>query len=247
MLLKTRGIILRSIKYSETSLICDVLTEERGLQSYIFSGVRSAKGSGSAKAGLLQLMTLLDMVVYHKDGNHTEGGGLNRVKEIKPTHVYTQLPFDIVKRSIGLFCAEVAHKTLKQPDKNPALFQFLHDFFCYLDVTTASTINLPLFFLLELAAHLGFAPQGCADTDTPYFDMQEGFFTETLANERFTLDKSLSLQLSKLINVTIEENAALSLKTDERRTLIEKLIAYYNLHIENMPEVQSHRILREVL
>lgn len=247
MLLKTRGIILRSIKYSETSLICDVLTEERGLQTYIFSGVRSAKGSGTAKAGLLQLMTLLDMVVYHKENISAEASGLNRVKEIKPTHVYTAIPFDIVKRSIGLFCIEIAHKTLRQPDKNLALFQFLHDFFCYLDVTAAPTVNLPLFFLIELASHLGFAPQGEASEETPFFDMEEGFFTETLANERFTLDKNLSAQLSKLINVSISQNAALSLKKDERRALIEKMIVYFNLHIENMPEVQSHRILREIL
>jgi DNA repair protein RecO (recombination protein O) len=234
------------MKYSETSLICDIYTEERGLQAYIFSGVRTAKGNSSAKAGVLQLMTLLDMVVYHKDGT-TTAGTLNRVKEIKPTHVYTNLPFDMLKRSIGLFCIEIAHKTLRQPDKNLALFQFLHDFFSYLDSTTAPTVNLPLFFLIELAAYLGFAPQGEASDETPFFDMEEGFFTENITNERFCLDKNLSIQLSKLINVGISENAALSLKKDDRRLLIEKMIAYYNLHIENMPEVQSHRILREVL
>ena len=43
MLLKTRGIVFRAIHYSETSLIVDIYTEERGLQKYIISGVHSPK------------------------------------------------------------------------------------------------------------------------------------------------------------------------------------------------------------
>ncbi|MDX1408425.1 MAG: recombination protein O N-terminal domain-containing protein, partial [Saprospiraceae bacterium] len=38
MLIKTRGIVLRKLKYSETSIIADLLTEEFGRMSYIISG-----------------------------------------------------------------------------------------------------------------------------------------------------------------------------------------------------------------
>ena len=62
MIIKTRGILLKTTKYSETSLICKILTEERGLKSYIISGVRKKKGKTSA--GLLQVMSILDLVVY---------------------------------------------------------------------------------------------------------------------------------------------------------------------------------------
>ena len=61
MLIKTRGIIFKSIKYSETSLILDVYTEELGLQKYIISGVRSKKARTTA--GMLQIMSLLDLDV----------------------------------------------------------------------------------------------------------------------------------------------------------------------------------------
>ena len=43
MLIKTRGIVFRAVKYGETSVIADIFTEEKGLCSFIGGGVRSAR------------------------------------------------------------------------------------------------------------------------------------------------------------------------------------------------------------
>ncbi|MBK9016857.1 MAG: recombination protein O N-terminal domain-containing protein [Saprospiraceae bacterium] len=59
MLIKTRGIVFKAKKYSETSVIVDVFTEEKGLRSYIVSGVRSKRPTVSA--GLLQPMTPVEL------------------------------------------------------------------------------------------------------------------------------------------------------------------------------------------
>ena len=37
---KTKGIVLRHFKYSETSVITEILTEENGKQRFIANGVR---------------------------------------------------------------------------------------------------------------------------------------------------------------------------------------------------------------
>ncbi|MEY4926972.1 MAG: hypothetical protein RI894_1408 [Bacteroidota bacterium] len=242
MLLKTRGIILRTLKYSETSLICDIYTEELGLQSCIFSGVRSSAKTSGAKAAILQLMTLVEMIVYHKTS-----ANLHRTKEIRPVYVYQSLPFDTIKRSIGLFCIEIAAKTLREPEPNHGLFQFLIDFFTIIDVTETKKVgNFHLFFLLQLACYLGFEPQGEPSPDAPYFDMQEGVFVQNTQNQAFILDKEYSQLLHTLNNASIEEIAALPLKKSQRQFLLEKLVAYYNIHIENMPEIKSHTILKEI-
>ena len=85
-MIKTRGIIFRSIKYSETSIIADIFTEEKGLRSFIISGVRTKKAKVSAS--IMQVMTLVDLVAYFR-----ENKDLHRIKEIKVEHVYTSLPF----------------------------------------------------------------------------------------------------------------------------------------------------------
>ena len=81
MLIKTRGIVFKSIKYSETSLIVDIYTEEKGLRKYLISGVRSKKAKTSA--GLFQVMSLVDLVAYHRDDKD-----LTRIKAIKHNYVY---------------------------------------------------------------------------------------------------------------------------------------------------------------
>jgi hypothetical protein len=42
--IKTRGIVLKTTDYGESSVIVQVFTEKLGLQSYIINGVKKAKG-----------------------------------------------------------------------------------------------------------------------------------------------------------------------------------------------------------
>jgi DNA repair protein RecO (recombination protein O) len=76
MLQKTSGIVLGFLRYGDSSIITRVYTEEYGLQSYIVNGVRSAKAKN--KISLYQPLTLLDLVVYHK-----ENKDLKRISEVK--------------------------------------------------------------------------------------------------------------------------------------------------------------------
>ena len=118
MLIKTKGIVLKAIKYGETSLIVDIYTEEKGLRKYIVSGVRKQKAKISA--GLLQVMSSVEIIAYEK-----EGKGLNRLKEIRASHIYQSIPMEIRKGAVGLFIAEIAQKTLKEAESNKPLFDFL--------------------------------------------------------------------------------------------------------------------------
>ena len=110
MLIKTRGIVFKSLKYSESSLILDVYTEAKGLKKYLVSGVR--KKNAKTSAGLLQLMSLVDLVAYQR-----EDKDLTRIKEVKPAYVYQDLPFNIIKGAIGLYMLEVAQKRSENQKK----------------------------------------------------------------------------------------------------------------------------------
>ncbi|MBS1655487.1 MAG: recombination protein O N-terminal domain-containing protein, partial [Bacteroidetes bacterium] len=61
---KTKGIVLRTVKYGETSVIVTIYTELFGIQSYLVNGVRVSSKKGSGKANLFQPSAILDMVVY---------------------------------------------------------------------------------------------------------------------------------------------------------------------------------------
>src|SRR6266576_857317 len=96
MIHRTRGIVFRTIKFSETSVVSKIYTEKFGMQSYIVNGVRSEKSK--TKAAQLQVMSILEMEVYHQENRN-----LNRIKEMRPAYVFTSLLFEPLKSSIGLF------------------------------------------------------------------------------------------------------------------------------------------------
>ena len=240
MLIKTRGIVFRSVKYSETSIIADIYTEEKGLRKYIFSGVRSAKSK--VAPSLLQVMSLVELVAYDREDRE-----LNRVKEIRPALVYTGIPFDVRKGAVGLFMVEVARKTIKEAQENQSLFEFLFQAFAFLDETRLPVPHIHLYFLLELSPFLGFVPGGEASAQTPFFDLKEGVFSPSVPNHVHYLDEQNSLLLHQLLYSNFEICHTLGFNRDERRNLLMHLLDYYKLHIENFPEIHAHKVLQEVL
>ena len=63
-LIKTKAIVLSSLKYSDTSLIVRCFTLEDGLKSYLLKGVLSAK-KGKIKAAYFQPLTQLNIEASH--------------------------------------------------------------------------------------------------------------------------------------------------------------------------------------
>lgn len=240
VLIKTRGIVFRSIKYSESSVIVDIFTEERGMRSYLVPGVRRKKASISPS--LLQVMSLVDMVAYNKNEK-----GLNRIREIKNAAVYQSIPFEVRKSSVGLFMAEVARKTIREPEENKRLFGFLFRTFQFLDRTDAPIANLHLHFLLELSFYLGFVPGGTWTEQTPYFDLQEGVFSSSKMTGHQYLDEENSQALYQLLRCDYANCHEVSLSRAVRQELLDQLLVFYRYHIDNFPEINAHNILKTVL
>ena len=240
MLIKSRGVVLRAMKYSETSIITDIYTEEKGMRSYIVGGVRSPKAK--IKASLLQVMSLVDLVAYDR---HEKG--LNRVREMRPAHVYHSLPFDVRKSAVGLFMAEMARKSVREPEEHRALFDFLYHSFYFLDETTAPIANIHLYFLLKMSTFLGFVPGGDWSAETPVFDLQEGVFVDSAPAHAHHLGAEESRMLYELKSYKMENCHELKIARRQRQELLLRLIDYYRLHIENLPEIHAHVVLQEVL
>ncbi len=235
MLIKTRGIIFKVIKYSETSLIMDIYTEEKGLQKYIISGVRNKRSK--VKTGLLQPTTLVNMVAYFR-----ENKSMNRIKEIKAAQIYQAIPFDLMKGTISLFMIELAQKTIKEEESNPDLFNFLFSQFRALDQLEKINPNFHLNFMLDLSGYLGFFPGGNWSETTPWLNMKEGNFMQEEPLHQYALDKNLSKQVGLLI-----KREEVKLTRLNRQKIVQKLIDYYRIHIESFSGLNTHAILKEVL
>jgi len=69
---KTKGMVFRTVKYGETSLIVTVYTELFGVQSYLVNGVRTSTKKGPGRANLFQPAAILDLIVYHNELKHLQ-------------------------------------------------------------------------------------------------------------------------------------------------------------------------------
>jgi len=221
MLHKTRGIVFRLTKYGETSIIVSIFTEAFGLQSYIVNGVRSK--SSKNKIALYQPLTLLDMVVYHR-----EHGDIMRIKEIHCAYPYHSLPMDMRKSSLAIFINEIINKTVKDQSHAQELCDFLFYSLMSLDAQTAGVENFHLIFLLKLSRFLGFGAQQASEV--------LGF---RIASE------SVEQLLQQLLDADYGD--VLTITNDQRRELMELILKFYADHIETLGEVRSIQVLREIL
>src|SRR5580658_7988678 len=117
---KTKGIVLHTIKYSETSIIAKIYTEKLGLVSYMIKGVRSSKKT--SKASLLQPLTLLDMEVSHRENKQ-----LQYIKEFRRDYVYRSIPFDTIKSTVAIFLLELISKSIREQEQNAEMFEFIYE------------------------------------------------------------------------------------------------------------------------
>jgi DNA repair protein RecO (recombination protein O) len=245
---KTKGIVLRAVKYGETSLVVSIFTEIFGIQSYLINGVRASTKKGSGKANLFQPAAILDLIVYHNELKN-----LQRIKEFKWGHLYKNILSDIRKNAVALFMVELLTKCLKQPEPNEDLFLFTEDAFIHLDETNeAVAANLPLFFALHLAAFFGVPPTPLkgelAKEKELFFDLKEGYFTkERPLHPHFIEDKAAFVTAEILSARRPAELEEIKLNHEFRRNLLFAYETYYALHVQEFGTMKSLPVLREIL
>jgi len=241
---KTKGIVLRAVKYGETSLIVTIFTELFGLQSYLVNGVRTSSKKGSGKANLFQPTAILDMVVYNNELKH-----LNRIKEFKWSYLYQHIFSDVPKNAVALFMIELLTKCLKQPEANPELFEFCEDAFIHLDESTGSVMaNFPLFFALHLPVFFGFRISDEYSDKNSIIDLQEGMFVSERPDHFHFLEGKQAEVTSELLKMMQpEELEQLKLNHDFRRQLLFAYETYYALHIQDFGTMKTLPVLKEVL
>lgn len=241
---KTKGIVLRTVKYGETSLVVTIFTELFGVQSYMVNGIRTVSKKGASKVSLFQPAAILDLVVYHNELKH-----LNRIKEYKWGAIYQHIFNDVPKNAAALFMVELLSKCLKQPESNPDLFHFTEDVMLKLDESHGAVMaNLPLFFALHLPVHFGFRLDDRQDEESSYLDLKEGVFVNEQPHHPYFLEGKEATITSQLLKVMQpEELADIKLGHDFRRQLLHRLETYYALHIQDFGILKSLQVLREVL
>lgn len=244
---KTKGIVLRTIKYAETSLVVTMYTELFGVQTYMVNAIRTTKRSGN-KAAMFQPAAILEMEVYHNDQKN-----MQRLKEYNWAFLYRHILGDVVKNSIALYMVELLYKTLKQPEANSNLFYFCEDSLLQLDTAEKNiAANFALFFSVHLADFFGFKINGTNTENIAienlYLDLKEGDFISTQPTHTHFIHGQHAAVTAELLKIRMPaELEQLKLNQQTRKELLLKFQDYYALHIHDFGQMKTLQVLHEVL
>lgn len=235
MQIKTKAIVISSLKYQEKSLIVKCFTLSDGLKSYFVRDAFSNKKTAQ-KIAYFQPLTLLDIEATHKNK-----GGLEYFKEIKIDIPFQSIHTNILKSTITMFVSEILHHSIHEEEKNESLFNYLKTALLWLD-NQNDVSNFHLILMLEITKHLGFFPE-VSTIDLKYFEMIEGTFS---ANQGVSSLSEFETNLLKtLLNLKFD-NANKVFQNQERQILLKILIDYYSLHLDEFKKPKSLEVLKDV-
>ncbi len=238
MEIRTKAIVLYTLKYSDSSLIAHSYTEALGKQSFILKGILTKKRGGIRKAQF-QPLTQQEILFNYRDKKE-----LQFLKEVKVIYPYQTIPNRIDKSALVQFLAEILRKAIREEEANTALFTFLETTLRYLD-TYESVSNFHLIFLINLTKHLGFFPNDKESLDGSYFDLETGCFTKHIPLGKYT-DYEQTRLLRMLLGMNFDSIVKPNLDRVGRRKLLDALLQYYELHLLGFSKPKSTQIFNEI-
>lgn len=255
-----RGIVLRTVKYGDTSMIVDLFTEGRGRQSFMASTARVKRSVRN-----VSFWQPLSMVEFHTEvrPNGTSSplggtrGGLPRPSDVRTYYNYIDLPFSPVKSTLALFLAEFLSAALREEKENAPLYRYIESSLQWLDLadSPASVANFHLAFLMHLSRFIGIYP----NLELPtlnfqlstfnlhlYFDLLAGSYCDRQPPHAHFLQGDEARVLPVLFRMDYATMHLFRLSRKERMRILQVLNEYYRLHVPNFPELKSLEVLQEL-
>lgn len=240
MLQRTLGIVLHTLKYKDTSLIVHIYTEAVGRASFMVAVPRSRKSP--VKPVLFQPLALVEL-----EADFRPKADIHRVKEAKPFHTFSSLPYDPYKSAIALFLSEFLYRALREEGENRPLFAYLHHSIVWLDECREGFANFHLVFLMRLSRFLGLYPNLDGYSSGDYFDLRNACFTSqkpAVHSDYLAPDEAECL--ARLVRMNYENMHLFAFSRDKRMRCLEMINTYYRLHQPEFPILKSLEVLRDV-
>lgn len=238
MLQTTQGIVLRTVKYADTSMIADLYTRESGRTSFVVRLPRTRKAA--VKPMLFQPLALVELVADFRPT-----ATIYRVREAKSAYPFASLPYDPCKSAIALFLAEFLCRAVREEAENHPLYGYLWHSILWLDECREGFANFHLVFLMGLTRFLGLAPnledyrEGC------YFDLQNACFTPLRPQGHgHYIGPEEAARLPVLARMNYATMHLFGMSRVERARCLDIINEYYRLHLPDFPELKSLDVLK---
>jgi DNA repair protein RecO (recombination protein O) len=238
MLQKTQGIVLHTLKYTDSKNIVTVFTRLSGRMSYVV--YRSNGKKSACRSAHLQPLSVLSVSAENRSNRD-----LQYLKEISIAKPFREIYFHYEKNAVAFFIAELLNKTIRQTGEDVRLYDFLENAVFSLDECGKGLANFHLIFLIKLSKYLGIEPN--ADVENfRYFDLQNGIFVFERPPHGNYLSEEMTRLLFDLMRTDVEQTDQLALNREKRNRLLDALMDYYRIHLPDFGKMLSVEVLREL-
>ncbi|MXV37534.1 DNA repair protein RecO [Flavobacteriaceae bacterium Ap0902] len=234
---KTKGFVIKTIKYGDSSVILKVYTAAFGIRTFLQKGYFNPN-----KRQLRSLQFPFAMAEFSFKQN--KKSDLILPTQIIPVHSYSNIFMHPIKIMMLQFLAEISYLAIKEEEDNPKLFDFIEKHLHLFNEKTNQFADFHLIFLLRLTEFLGISPN-ISNRYHPYFDIQEGSFIPD-TNATFLLNEYETSLWKRLLTSTFHAESKNQFNQIERNILTDIMINYYKLHVPGFREPNSLEIIKEV-
>lgn len=188
---------------------------------------------------LLQPLTLVEF-----EATLRENVTIQQLKNLRLAVPLNEIYFHPAKSTMILFLDEVLAKTIPDDYVNDSLYRFLWNAIQLLD-DAIDERNFHIWCLMEISRHYGFYPFLQSD-DPLYFDWVEASFTNTMPSHFCFLQGAQCQALLDFWNKEWLQVQPIQLHSSMRKTLLETMLSFLQLHLDNLREIKSLPVLHQV-
>ena len=151
MIISTNGIVLKTILYSDSSIIVRLFTEDYGKIAIIAKGARKPKNPVS---GILEPTNHLNIQYYNK-----ENRSIQIFKEANFLSKFNFIRGNYKKLSISLAIIDALDKSTIEYNPSPILYRLAWKILEKINSTQNNPMLIFSFFLMQLSIRIGFMPE----------------------------------------------------------------------------------------
>lgn len=237
MLTTTELIILKGVKYSDTSSIVNTYSEQYGSLAFKISRTPTSRKRGGMGAFFMPLSIL--SVTF----NYQTKREVFIPKEYSIIHTPKSPSIDPTANAVALFTVELLNRLLRSDGGDSGVYNYIKQRIQQLDNLPKQELSsFHLGTIVGILHYIGILPQIESYKPGYILDNSEGQFIQSFNKN----DKKVSASKLLIDYIKTPNPEALPINKEERNTLLDLLLQYLTYHYPEIGNLHSPEILTQL-
>ena len=244
MLQRITGIVTDIVRHNDKHNVVTLYTRQLGRMAFLVP-------VGKSRSGRMRNSALLPMAVLEADVNIRAGKELYTLRQVAPVRLWHAIYSNPVKSSLIFFITEFCARMLRQYPADEHMWEFvIKSLECLEKASVQKSANFHLAFLIRMMSIVGIAPSVSAWGEDEHFDMLTGEMTGLNPPDFMKRRVLLPAEESKIVPLILRMNFRnmhlYKFIREERNHVLDRLLAYYSVHLSVNRDYKSLEVLREM-